>query len=502
MDESAGTWTNVTSDIQLVRHLLDLYFCWEYPTLASLSKEHFYKDFEEGRQRYCSSLLINALLALGSRFCNRLEVRGNPDDPYTAGDRFFQEAQRLFWELEEYNELTVIQALGIMAIREASCGRDFESRYYAGQSVRLAIETGLHRADSYHVDNDEFSKVRLQTFWGAFALDNAWSITTGALPHFSRMPRLPPKIRPIPEVENALWTPYTDDGLALEHSCEQPCHIITVYNCFCELSQIVHSSLYRIHCVARKATSQDILGIYAKYISWYDNLPETLRLGSNFTPQVLFTHLYYHFAIVLTFRPFIEFRIRGSEIVPRELCLQAANTIQTHLKAYSRLYSLRRTPSFVPYVVLVSSRVYVSLTTAGSATIPRSPPSRVNEHIKDALRCNIATLDDMAACHRAALIGANMLRYMSTALKIYIGIRDHNPQLQQVSASTAGGPDLFASSSSSFSGMATSGAALGESAVLDDEEPLQRALSWPAPRQTPSMVPHESKLEEAGFESW
>ncbi len=37
------------------------------------------------------------------------------------------------------------QALGIMSIREASCGRDSESWYYAGQSIRLAIEMGLHR---------------------------------------------------------------------------------------------------------------------------------------------------------------------------------------------------------------------------------------------------------------------------------------------------------------------------------------------------------------------
>jgi hypothetical protein len=173
MAESAGTWTNVTSDMQLVQHLLNLYFCWEYPTLASFSREHFFQDFEEGRQRYCSSLLVNALLALGSRFCNRREVRGDPDDPYTAGDRFFQEAQRLFWEVDDYSNLTVIQALGIMAIREASCGRDFESRYYAGQSVRLVIETGLHRAESYRDDDGDeaAAKVRLQTFWGAFALD-------------------------------------------------------------------------------------------------------------------------------------------------------------------------------------------------------------------------------------------------------------------------------------------------------------------------------------------
>ena len=50
----------------------------------------------------------------------------------------------------------------------AGCGRDYESRYYAGQSTRLALEMGLHRVeDSEHVHD----AVRCATFWGAFSLD-------------------------------------------------------------------------------------------------------------------------------------------------------------------------------------------------------------------------------------------------------------------------------------------------------------------------------------------
>jgi hypothetical protein len=56
-----------------------------------------------------------------------------------------------------------------MSVREASCGRYSESRYYAGQSSRLAIEMGLPRV-SVEGDEDEVT-VRLATFWGAFALD-------------------------------------------------------------------------------------------------------------------------------------------------------------------------------------------------------------------------------------------------------------------------------------------------------------------------------------------
>ena len=165
-----GPWTTITGDAGLVQHLLALYFCWEYPTFASLSKEHFLRDFMTGRRRFCSSILVNALLALGCRFSSQPNTRANPNDPYTSGDHFFKECQRLFYQEENHHTLTTIQALGIMSIREASCGRDSESWYYAGQSIRLAIEMGLHQLQDDGRDDDE-SAVQAATFWGAFALD-------------------------------------------------------------------------------------------------------------------------------------------------------------------------------------------------------------------------------------------------------------------------------------------------------------------------------------------
>jgi hypothetical protein len=127
------------------------------------------RDFQHGRHRYCSSILINALLALGCRFSTQPNTRANPNDPKTSGDHFFKESLRLLYRETNHHTLTTIQALGIMSIREASCGRDSESWYYAGQSVRLAIEMGLHRI-SDEGDEDELA-VQAATFWGAFALD-------------------------------------------------------------------------------------------------------------------------------------------------------------------------------------------------------------------------------------------------------------------------------------------------------------------------------------------
>jgi hypothetical protein len=166
-------WTEITTDVPLVEHLMALYFCWEYPTFASLSKEHFLDDFKLGRRRHCSSLLVNAMLAVGCRFSSLAVTRTNPDDSTTAGDHFFAEALRLLDEESDRHSLTTIQALGLMSIREASCGRSSEAIFYSGQSIRLAVEMGLH-LDSENGGKDDASleqAVHSATFWGAFSLD-------------------------------------------------------------------------------------------------------------------------------------------------------------------------------------------------------------------------------------------------------------------------------------------------------------------------------------------
>jgi hypothetical protein len=173
----SASWTRATSRDDLVDHFLGLYFCWEYPTFASLSKEHFMVDFRRGRPIFSSSLLVNAILALGARFSDLpIEGRKEPHDPRTAGQPFFDEAKRLLGE-EETPSLTTIQALGLMSLRQASCGNDASSWHYARQSMRMAIDLDLHCDHSISVMSLDATisqaerEVRAATFWGCFNLE-------------------------------------------------------------------------------------------------------------------------------------------------------------------------------------------------------------------------------------------------------------------------------------------------------------------------------------------
>ena len=169
----SGPWTQVTQDPMLIEHLMTLYFTWSHPFYGMFSKELVLDDMKNGRNKYCSSLLVNALLAVGCAYSDRPEARSNPSDPSTAGDHFFAEARRLLYE-DESSRLTTVQALALMGIREASCSRDSSGFQYSGRCTRMLVELGLHV--SFVSAGDKISPVESEarkiTFWGCFLLES------------------------------------------------------------------------------------------------------------------------------------------------------------------------------------------------------------------------------------------------------------------------------------------------------------------------------------------
>lgn len=125
---------------------------------------------------YCTPLLVNIMLALGCHFTSWRAARDNPDDSATAGDHFFREAKRIIFENDEHENpcLTTVQALALMSVREAGCGREAKGWVYSGMSFRMAMDLGLHLdPTSLHEDAmaDEEVDARRITFWGCFLFD-------------------------------------------------------------------------------------------------------------------------------------------------------------------------------------------------------------------------------------------------------------------------------------------------------------------------------------------
>lgn len=305
-EEPLTTWTTVTSDTEVIVHLINMYFTWHYPYFTTLSKSLFYRDFLLGkpfgtpkRTIYCSSLLVNAMLALGCHFTNSPAGWADPNDPSTKGDAFFAEAKRLIIENDEYEKpkLTTIQALCLMSVREAGCGREAKGWVYSGMSFRMAQDMGLNLDAGGMTNNRESMDekeidARRVTFWGCFLFDKCWSNYLGRLPQLPVSNITVPKYDVFPDEDSDLWSPYTDNGIG--QSTSQPSRTRAValqISSLCEISSDLLIFFYHPQHlekpVGRAQELKKLSELQTRLEAWRKDLPKEFEPKEGQLPNVL-----------------------------------------------------------------------------------------------------------------------------------------------------------------------------------------------------------------------
>lgn len=88
--------------------------------------------------------------------------------------------------------------------------------------------------------------------------------------------------------------------------------------------------------------------------------------------------MYFHCAILIHFRPFINLTIIGSSIAPRSVCLEASKNISSLVKAYKHLYGLRRVPVFLPYILMTAELAMIALD--GEASEQSTPDTDASDN--------------------------------------------------------------------------------------------------------------------------
>lgn len=100
----------------------------------------------------------------------------------------------------------------------------------------------------------------------------------------------------------------------------------------------------------------------------------------------------------MLFRPFVKLRFIGSETSPSSVCAQAADAVTTLVRSYDKLYTLQRTPSFVPYIVLASSISHLAMGREFGS-------GQILQGVRD--------LRDMRSCHGFSQRGLDIIRVLA-----------------------------------------------------------------------------------------
>ncbi|KAL6161627.1 Nitrogen assimilation transcription factor nit-4 [Exserohilum turcicum] len=370
MQDPFCSWTTVTSDPELVQHLISMYFCWHYSFFTTLSKNLFLQEFKLGkplpgsarRNQYCSPLLVNAMLALGCHFTSWPAARAVRDDSATAGDHFFKEAKRLIMEddLHEVPALTTVQALALMSVREAGCGREAKGWVYSGMSFRMACDLGLNLGmHSKDVIDEKEEDARRITFWGCFLFDKCWSNYLGRLPQLPNTILTVPKFEVFPVEDAETWSAVTDSGLSQAHSQPSRTRAVALQiSKLCEISSDLMNSFYNPidmdKVKGRQAELKKLSELHMRLETWRRELPKELEPKEGGLPHMLVMHMFFQLLYIHLFRPFLKYNPKNSplpaNVSPRKLCTQAAAMISKLLRLYKRSHGLRQICNICVYI--------------------------------------------------------------------------------------------------------------------------------------------------------
>lgn len=293
--DASNFWFSTPQDPELVQHLLNLYFCWIHPFHQFFSRENFLYDMTHARNGYCSSLLLNAILAFACHYSDRPSARLIPMNAMTAGDEFFAEARRLI-DIDEGPSLTVVQALMLMGARESARGRESSGYQWIGAAGRMVLELGLHLNVSDAAISAEENEVRKITLWKAFNLETLFSLFLG---RFSQLPRTAIDAqRPIAfdQMASEIWQRYEDaSSCAYQQSGPSP-HPSLFFYLMNGLTEIASDVVEDFHARREheRFTTRKLALAYDRYHEWFRQLPDVCRLEHTTLPHVLTLHMLYY----------------------------------------------------------------------------------------------------------------------------------------------------------------------------------------------------------------
>jgi hypothetical protein len=161
---------------ELRDHLLGLYWRWQNSWQYMIPQYLFLQDLHITKtSRFCTPLLLSAMLALASRYSDRLEVRTDVNDPNTAGLTFFTAAQAMLQHELEAPKTSTIQATVLIGLYITATDKESTGWLYAGQASRMAFNLGLHLDCSKYVQQGlitpEDAFARNVTWWGVYVID-------------------------------------------------------------------------------------------------------------------------------------------------------------------------------------------------------------------------------------------------------------------------------------------------------------------------------------------
>ncbi|ETS78157.1 hypothetical protein PFICI_10219 [Pestalotiopsis fici W106-1] len=321
----AAQWTSVTDSDDLIRALLKSYLYYDYPSVAVFQKEPFLQNLVAGKKDYCSSLLVNAILACA---CHSHRVPGSSTDfwnPRELRYQFMAEARRL-WEREQSrNHIASVQAAAIISYVLNCDGVDKVGFQYLQRAIRMADDMGIFKQYNMVADSTR-QAVYLTTAWALYGLHAMQTFLTRQAPIFFEPP--PNFLVDVPSQDS-----HPGELLVLypQASAAIPVYHSLVFSALCRLMIIMHDVVIRSFGSGRFSgpiTLNEALQYRERLLAWEQSLPPALQSSQIACPVHIKLHMQYWILIIFLFDRFNQEIYTGSQTCRPDETLKA-RTIAT-----------------------------------------------------------------------------------------------------------------------------------------------------------------------------
>ncbi|PWY88117.1 hypothetical protein BO94DRAFT_516614 [Aspergillus sclerotioniger CBS 115572] len=353
--------------VELMNHLVDLYFEWEQPWFQVVDEALFRQSWQTGG-RYCSPLLLNCIFAIGSRYSDREEVRSCPEDPNTAGQLYLEVAEVLLHFDLKSPSITTIQSLAIMAMCYVATGFDAKGWLRHGMAIRLALDMGLNLDHSNLVRSPQLPaeevNLRRQIYWALYCTDKLWASYTG-------------RVCTMLDFQTLVSLPSTFSSVTIRDSPRRT-SLGALHYALCTQCQILEKilvNLWRLPPGIRRQAFFESCLLELK--TWKYDLPvgltaNDLQKGDSLA-HIYILHMVYHTSIILLAKPFLSPTSNPphragdpSLIIQINLCMEAARDICLLGNKYREIFgSFRRSPVTATHCTLSAALVLLQVRDGG-----------------------------------------------------------------------------------------------------------------------------------------
>ncbi|KAK1830892.1 hypothetical protein QBC39DRAFT_100834 [Podospora conica] len=352
----ASQWTAVISDDNLFRKLMHAYFLHEYTTYPNFHKDLFLDDLASGGTRFCSSLMVNTILASACHCYRGIPDRDKFWQPQSLGYKFLAEARRL-WELECRSDppsLTVAQSAMLLNIEYNHNSMDKIGHTFLKKAVTMAESLGIFKIKA----RDEIKSRKMRAARDAFA----WGLYSWAVMqsyYFFREPliREPPEM-PLPDPNNgSSWYGefYLEYPLCSTYFPAFHAHTVQGIASLRTILGDIASKAFRngkkVHCL----TWDEAMQYKAQLDKWFEDLPDPLTPKRIVFPWHLKIHMEYYSVLYNLFNSFLDPATCPRAALPFDSAAGPATTTSAsavvswaimRMETLIRLYYLRHSFAF------------------------------------------------------------------------------------------------------------------------------------------------------------